>query len=89
MTIRKDLAKYTAQQLIVTQLTYQCDARDTLHQFDEDDEFLLEVNKQVEIIIESLQKRSDKLNLKYQGMLPNYVAESQHPDNILKEEIYG
>ncbi|ALM62208.1 hypothetical protein AXI64_gp216 [Vibrio phage qdvp001] len=47
MTVSKDLAKYTAQQLIVTQLTHQCDARDTLHQFDYDDEFLLEVNKQV------------------------------------------
>ena len=82
MTIKKDLAKYTAQQLIVTQSMHQRDARDTLHQFDHDDKFLLEVNKQVEVIIESLQKRSDKLNLKYQELLPSYVAESQHPDNI-------
>lgn len=82
MSVKKDLAKYTAQQLIATQLLHQCDARDTLHQFDYEDEFLLEVNKQVSVIIESLQKRSDKLNLRYQGLLPNYVAESQHPDNI-------
>jgi len=82
MTVSKDLAKYTAQQLIITQLTHQCDARDTLHQFDCDDEFLIEVNKQVGVIIESLQKRSDKLNLKYKGLLPDYVEESQHPENI-------
>ena len=82
MSIEKDLAKYTALQLVATQLKHQCDARDTLHQFDYEDEFLEKVNAEVFKLVDSLYKRSDKLNLKYQGLLPNYVAESQDPNNI-------
>ncbi len=77
MSIEKDLAKYNALQLIATQIKHQCDARDTLHQFDYDDEFLEEVNKEVTKITNSLFKRSDTLNFKYFGQSPNYVAESQ------------
>ncbi|AUR93316.1 hypothetical protein NVP1187O_003 [Vibrio phage 1.187.O._10N.286.49.F1] len=82
MSIEKDLAKYTGLQLVATQLKHQCDARDTLHQFDYDDEFLEEVDTEVLRLVGSLYERSDKLNLKYHGLLPNYVAESQDPNNI-------
>lgn len=77
MTIEKDMAKYNALILIAEQLKHQCDFRDTLSQFDYDDEFHEEVNQEVLKIQNSLYKRADKLNSKYYGLLPNYVAESQ------------
>lgn len=77
MTIEKDLAKYNALVLIADQLKHQCDSRDTLSMFDYDNEFHEEVNQEVLKIQNSLYKRADKLNLKYHGLLPNYVAESQ------------
>ena len=77
MSIEKDLAKYTALRLIAMQLHHQCDARDTLHQFDYEDEFLAVVNKEIEKAVKSLDNRANKLNLKYRGLLPNYVSESQ------------
>lgn len=80
--VEKDLAKYTALQLTATQLTHQCDARDTLHQFDYDDEFLEEVNYEVHKLITSLYRRGTTLQTKYNGLLPDYVSESQDPNNI-------
>lgn len=77
MTIERDVAKYNALILAADQLKHQCDSRDTLSQFGYDDEFHEEVNQEVLKIQNSLYKRAEKLNLKYHGLLPNYVAESQ------------
>ena len=81
------MAKYNAFILAATQLYHQCDSKVTLHQFHEDDLFLEDVNNEIAKIVKSLLKRASNLNLKYHGLLPDYVAESQNPDQELKDVL--
>ncbi len=79
------VVKYNGLQLIRTQLYYQCNAADTLEDFfdpeDPDAEkFIDDLNEVVHKEIAAIDRRLAKLKAKYPKM-PNYVDQSQHPDN--------